>query len=79
MELGRIDRNFPQQRVPYSEKQKAEWYANSIDYIIDMGPEGGKNGGMVLSAGTPEEVAMSDKGYTPRFLREELKIRVTNP
>ena len=37
MELGRIDRNFPQQRVPYSEKQKAEWYANSIDYIIDMG------------------------------------------
>ena len=44
------------------------------DYIIDMGPEGGKNGGMVLSTGTPEEVAMSDKGYTPRFLREELKI-----
>ena len=37
MELGRIDRTFPQQRVPYSEKQKAEWYANSIDYIIDMG------------------------------------------
>ena len=37
MELGRIDRNFPQQKVPYSEKQKAEWYANSIDYIIDMG------------------------------------------
>ena len=37
MELGRIDRNFPQQRVPYSEKQKADWYANSIDYIIDMG------------------------------------------
>ena len=37
MELGRIDRNFPQQRVPYSEKQKAEFYANSIDYIIDMG------------------------------------------
>ena len=44
------------------------------DYIIDMGPEGGKNGGMVLSTGTPEEVAMSEKGYTPRFLREELKI-----
>src|SRR5574344_321154 len=37
MELGRIDRNFPQQRVTYNEKQKAEWYANSIDYIIDMG------------------------------------------
>ena len=37
MELGRIDRNFPQQKVPYEEKQKAEFYANSIDYIIDMG------------------------------------------
>ena len=37
MEIGRTDRNFPQQRVPYSEKQKAEWYANSIDYIIDAG------------------------------------------
>ncbi|MBR1519223.1 MAG: excinuclease ABC subunit UvrA [Prevotella sp.] len=42
------------------------------DYIIDMGPEGGRNGGTVLSAGTPEEVAMSEKGYTPRFLRREL-------
>lgn len=45
------------------------------DYIIDMGPEGGRGGGTVLSTGTPEEVAMSDKGYTPRFLREELKIK----
>lgn len=43
------------------------------DYIIDMGPEGGRNGGMVLSTGTPEEVATSEKGYTPLFLREELK------
>ena len=45
------------------------------DYIIDMGPEGGRGGGTVLSTGTPEEVAMSDNGYTPRFLREELKIK----
>ena len=43
------------------------------DYIIDMGPEGGKGGGTILSTGTPEEVAMSEKGYTPQFLREELK------
>ena len=43
------------------------------DYIIDMGPEGGKGGGEVLSCGTPEEVACSGKGYTPVFLREELK------
>ena len=43
------------------------------DYIIDMGPEGGKGGGRLLSCGTPEEVALSEKGYTPLFLREELK------
>ena len=44
------------------------------DYIIDMGPEGGKGGGELLSCGTPEEVAKSSKGYTPRFLREELGL-----
>ena len=43
------------------------------DHIIDMGPEGGKKGGTVLSTGTPEEVAKSKKGYTPKFLKEELK------
>ena len=42
------------------------------DYIIDMGPEGGKGGGELLSCGTPEEVARCTKGYTPRFLKEEL-------
>ena len=45
------------------------------DYIIDMGPEGGKGGGELLSCGTPEEVAKSKKGYTPKFLREELNIK----
>lgn len=42
------------------------------DYLIDMGPEGGKGGGQLLSCGTPEEVALSEKGYTPEFIREEL-------
>ena len=42
------------------------------DHIIDIGPEGGRNGGQILSTGTPEEVAKSKKGFTPRFLREEL-------
>ena len=42
------------------------------DHIIDMGPEGGRGGGTVLSTGTPEEVAQSDKGYTPAFLKAEL-------
>ena len=45
------------------------------DYIIDMGPEGGKGGGELLSYGTPEEVALSTKGYTPKFLREELGFK----
>lgn len=43
------------------------------DYIIDMGPEGGRGGGMVLTTGTPEEVAKSSKGHTPKFLKQELK------
>ena len=46
------------------------------DHIIDMGPEGGRKGGTVLSTGTPEEVARSKKGFTPRFLKEELKKHV---
>ena len=43
------------------------------DWIIDMGPEGGRKGGQVLSTGTPEQVAQSEKGYTPKFLRQVLK------
>ena len=42
------------------------------DYIIDLGPEGGRNGGKLLSAGTPEEVAESALGFTPAFLKKEL-------
>ncbi len=42
------------------------------DYIIDMGPEGGKGGGTLLACGTPEEVAQCGKGYTPQFIKEEL-------
>ena len=42
------------------------------DHIIDMGLEGGRNGGTVIAAGTPEEVVASGKGYTSRFLQQEL-------
>lgn len=42
------------------------------DYIIDIGPEGGRNGGKVLSTGTPEQVAKSKLGYTPIYLAKEL-------
>lgn len=44
------------------------------DHIIDMGPEGGRNGGLLLSAGTPEEVAKSKVGFTPKFLKQELEV-----
>ena len=43
------------------------------DHIIDMGPEGGRAGGTILSTVTPEEVAKSQKGYTPLFLKDALK------
>ena len=44
----------------------------SADYIIDMGPEGGKNGGRIIAEGTPEDVARSESSITARFLRQEL-------
>ena len=43
------------------------------DYIIDMGPEGGRGGGRVLATGTPEEVAECKESYTAKFLKEELQ------
>ncbi|MET3024442.1 excinuclease ABC subunit UvrA [Flavobacterium psychrophilum] len=42
------------------------------DYIVDIGPEGGKGGGNVVAKGTPEEVAKNKKSYTARFLKKEL-------
>lgn len=42
------------------------------DYIIDMGPEGGRNGGTVLATGTPEEIVKKNVGFTARFLGETL-------
>ncbi len=44
----------------------------NADYIIDLGPEGGENGGTIVAEGTPEEVAKSENSYTALFLRRVL-------
>lgn len=44
----------------------------SADYIIDLGPEGGEQGGMVISEGTPEEVSNNPDSYTGQFLKNKL-------
>ena len=45
----------------------------SSDYIIDIGPEGGVNGGNLVEKGTPEEVAGNNKSYTGKYLKRALK------
>lgn len=44
-----------------------------MDYIVDIGPEGGSKGGEICCTGTPEEVSLHESSYTARFLRQELK------
>jgi excinuclease ABC subunit A len=43
------------------------------DYIIDLGPEGGARGGVILATGTPEEIIKNRKSFTAKFLKEEMK------
>ncbi|MDC1372966.1 excinuclease ABC subunit UvrA [Flavobacteriaceae bacterium] len=45
----------------------------TVDYIIDIGPEGGKSGGKVMATGTPEEIVRTNKGFTANFLKKELQ------
>jgi excinuclease ABC subunit A len=42
------------------------------DHVIDMGPEGGEGGGRIVAHGTPEEVALTGRGHTAKFLEREL-------
>lgn len=48
----------------------------TADYIIDLGPEGGDKGGTIVACGTPEEVALCEKSYTGKFLKDILKERL---
>jgi excinuclease ABC subunit A len=47
----------------------------TADWVIDMGPEGGDGGGMVVAQGTPEDIVRTAKGHTARFLKEVLERR----
>ena len=42
------------------------------DWIIDLGPEGGENGGQLLAEGTPEDIVKSKKSVTAKYLKEKL-------
>jgi len=42
------------------------------DWIIDLGPEGGRKGGEIIFEGTPEEIVKCKKSYTGRFLKRQL-------
>lgn len=48
----------------------------TADYVIDLGPEGGEEGGLVIASGTPEDVASVSESYTGQYLAKELGIRV---
>ncbi len=50
----------------------------SADYIIDLGPEGGEHGGMVMAKGTPEEIAEIKESYTGQFLKNILSNSKSN-
>ncbi len=50
----------------------------TADYIIDLGPEGGENGGTVIATGTPEEVAKIKKSYTGHYIKKMLEKNIVN-
>ena len=45
----------------------------TCDYIIDLGPEGGDNGGEVIAVGTPEQICKNERSYTGKFLKKYLE------
>ena len=45
----------------------------TADYIIDLGPEGGDNGGEIVATGTPEQIIKNDRSYTGKFLKKYLE------
>ena len=47
----------------------------TADWLLDLGPEGGAGGGMIIAKGTPEDVAASKASFTGRYLAPMLKVR----
>ena len=47
----------------------------TADYIVDLGPEGGNEGGEIVFEGTPEEMVIKSKSYTAQYLRKELNVK----
>jgi len=45
----------------------------TTDYIIDMGPDAGENGGQIVTVGTPEDIVMCDESYTGKYLRKYME------
>ena len=48
---------------------------SEADWVIDLGPEGGENGGEIIAEGTPEQIAKVEKSYTGRYLKKHLPRR----
>jgi excinuclease ABC subunit A len=48
----------------------------TADWLIDLGPEGGAGGGLIIAEGTPEDVALVESSYTGQFLRDLLPVPV---
>jgi len=44
------------------------------DHVIDIGPEGGKDGGKIVCTGTPEQISLNNESYTAPYLKQELEI-----
>ena len=45
-----------------------------VDYLIDLGPGGGKNGGKIIAEGTPEEIIKNKNSLTGKYLKKELEL-----
>ena len=50
----------------------------TADWIIDLGPEGGEEGGRLIAVGTPEQIAQNDASHTGRYLRDVLAVGRSN-